>query len=311
MLTFFATAKPFDGHDGIIQRNALQSWKKLHPQVEVILFGNEPGAAEVCRDLGLRHEPEVERHEGKCPYVNAMFLRAQQIAQHEFLCYSNCDIIFSDDFLRAFEKAKAWNEHFLLVGRRWDSDIEQAIDFDDPKWAVRLQEAAVTKGERQSEDFVDFFLFQRGLYDDIPPLVVGYSYWDHWMVWKALSKGAEVVDASAFMVPVHQNHEYRTTPERVKGSFTDRNAMRNRELSGNGMQLRSIADATYVMRKRGIQKNVRRHWMRFARKAPGLAHFLRMTLWSRTKTFLLDVSQPVRTLLGLRSDPVRRLREKV
>jgi hypothetical protein len=39
MLTFFATAKPFLGDSGIIQRNTLQSWKHLAPDVEVILFG--------------------------------------------------------------------------------------------------------------------------------------------------------------------------------------------------------------------------------------------------------------------------------
>jgi hypothetical protein len=33
MLTlFFTTAKPFVGHSGVIQRNALKSWKLWHPQ---------------------------------------------------------------------------------------------------------------------------------------------------------------------------------------------------------------------------------------------------------------------------------------
>ena len=63
MLTFFTTAKAFEGHSKIIQRNALKSWTLLDPGVEVILFGDEPGAAEVCAELGLRHEPYVERHE--------------------------------------------------------------------------------------------------------------------------------------------------------------------------------------------------------------------------------------------------------
>jgi hypothetical protein len=112
-------------------------------------------------------------------------------------------------------------------------------------------------------------------------------------------------------VPLHQNHEYRTTPERVKGSYTDRTAMHNRSLSGNGTQLRSIADATYVMKQDGITKNLRRHWMGFARSAPSLAHFLQVTLWGSTRLFLLDVTRPLRTVLGLRSDPMRRLREKV
>src|SRR5439155_17039784 len=51
MLTFFTTAKPFHGHDGIIQRNALRSWTLLHPEVEVNLFGSEEGAAQTAKQL--------------------------------------------------------------------------------------------------------------------------------------------------------------------------------------------------------------------------------------------------------------------
>ena len=59
MLTIFSTPKPFVGHIDIIQRNAIKSWTLLHPDVEVILFGDEEGAAEVCQEFGIRHEPEV------------------------------------------------------------------------------------------------------------------------------------------------------------------------------------------------------------------------------------------------------------
>jgi hypothetical protein len=63
MLTLFTTAKPFVGHSAIIQRNALKSWTLLHPNVEVILFGDDAGAAETARELRLRHEPYVARSE--------------------------------------------------------------------------------------------------------------------------------------------------------------------------------------------------------------------------------------------------------
>ena len=86
MLTFFTTAKPFIGHNGMIQRNALKSWKLLHPEVEVIVFGDEEGVAEVCSELGLRHEPVAERHESGMKYLGHMFREAQRIAKHPFLC---------------------------------------------------------------------------------------------------------------------------------------------------------------------------------------------------------------------------------
>lgn len=48
MITIFTTAKPFRGHDGVIQRNALESWEFLDPNVQVILFGDDEGTDEKC-----------------------------------------------------------------------------------------------------------------------------------------------------------------------------------------------------------------------------------------------------------------------
>ena len=91
MLTLFTTAKPFVGHECVIQRNALKSWRLLHPDVEVILFGEEEGAGEAARELQLRHERYVERSARGTKRLDYMFERAQAIARHEVLCYCNCD----------------------------------------------------------------------------------------------------------------------------------------------------------------------------------------------------------------------------
>jgi len=296
MITFFTTGKPFRGYDGIIQRNALKSWTLLHPDVEVILFGGEDGAAEVCAELGLRHEPKVERYESKLPYANAMFARAQQIARHEYLCYSNCDIILFRDFLGAFEKALAWKKRFLMVGQRWDTDVTELIEFSAADWAKKTHDLALTTGHLQSPDFLDFFLFPKGLYDSVPPLVVGYAYWDHWMVWRALSAGYPILDASACIVPVHQNHGYTTTPERTKGSRTDATAMRNFELSGNGKHLRSMADSTHRMSSTG---QIRRTFFR---------RQLENEFVLKLRQMVAEKTLPLRERLGLRRrKPERKL----
>jgi hypothetical protein len=295
MLTFFTTAKPFHGHDGIIQRNALTSWKLLHPGIEIILFGDEDGAAEVCAELGIRHERYVERFEGKYPYVNFMFARAQAIARHGFLCYSNCDIVLVSDFWRAFEKAIAWRKRFLVVAQRWDTDITRPLDFGDQNWTGKLRQFVVTEGTQQIPDYVDFFLFSRGLYEGIPALVVGYSYWDHWMVWKALSANAPILDASPYVVPVHQNHGYLTTPGRIKGSQTDLIAKRNLELAGDGKQLSSILDAQYVLSRYG-----RIYWSPFHRRAHSEG------VQKIVNRFLI-ATFGFRRILGLRRDTVDKL----
>ena len=128
MLTFFTTAKPFVGHSDLIQRNALKSWKALHSDVEVIVFGDDDGVASVCAEYCLRHEPQVERHQSGMKYLNHMFERAQAIARHDYHCYSNCDIILLADFYQAFIRAVKWRRSFLMIGQRWDTDISLRIN---------------------------------------------------------------------------------------------------------------------------------------------------------------------------------------
>jgi hypothetical protein len=295
MLTFFTTGKPFRGHDGVIQRNALKSWKLLHPEVEVIVFGDEEGAAEVCAEYGLRHEPQVERFEGRIPYVNAMFARAQEITRHEYLCYANCDIVFLGDFVEAFQKAVAWRRRFLLVGQRWDTDIREPIHFERGDWAQDLRQLALREGSQQIPHYVDFFVFSKGLYKDVPALVVGYSYWDHWMMWKALSCGAPVLDGSRFMVPIHQNHSYSAESQRSKGSNTDRVSRRNYELANNGRHLRFMLDASHVISRYGKIR-----WSPFHRQL-GNETFMKIRQVFVEKTFKL------RSALGLRRQTIDKI----
>lgn len=297
MLTLFTTAKPFSGHSGVIQRNALRSWKLLAPDVEVILFGDEEGTAEISAELGLRHEPKVERHESGMKYLDYMFDRAQKIARHEFLCYSNCDIILMEDFWKAFQAVTTWRKTFLMAGQRWDIDIVDELDVLEDGWAKKLRRLATSKGSRQHTDFADFFVFPRGLYDHVPALVVGRSAWDAWLIWKAVSAGAPLVDCTACVVPVHQNHSYGYHPAGKQGTHEDPLAMRNRELAGGGKHLRTIIDATHRFTKRGS-----------IRWAPLRRHLPRLPIDKVWQTLLIQ-TYPLRLRLGLRKQSLSRIRD--
>lgn len=251
MITFFTTAKAFEGHAGIIQRNALKSWILLHPDVEVILFGDEEGSAEICQQLGLRHEPHVERHQSGMKYLNYMFERAQAISRYDYLCYSNCDIVLLEDFFNAFSRAIQSRKPFLMIGRRWDTDINAPINFTDPEWRGELRSLAHNAGFQQKRHFVDYFLFTKGLYDVVPQLVVGRSWWDHWLVWKGLARKATVIDCSDVVVAIHQNHGYAYHPQGKEGTNDDDLAQQNKALAKNGKELRTMADATHVLTREG------------------------------------------------------------
>src|SRR5207245_4021188 len=136
MLTIFTTAKPFCKHVGIIQRNALQSWKALHPDIETILLGDDEGAAEAARKFGLRHEPFAERNERGTKRLDYLYARAQAIAKHEVLCYINCDIILMQDFAGAIERVRTAHRELLRVGQSWDSDIRERLAFGGRDWGA-------------------------------------------------------------------------------------------------------------------------------------------------------------------------------
>jgi len=142
VLTLFTTAKPFVGHSGIIQRNALQSWKLLHPDVEIILFGDDDGVAEVCAEFGLHHEPHAERDPSGLKFIHTMFDRAEEIASYDVLCYVNCDIILTSDFYDAVQRVRVKYAAFLMVGRRWDTEITEPVDFSNLRWSDELRQLA-------------------------------------------------------------------------------------------------------------------------------------------------------------------------
>jgi hypothetical protein len=295
MLTFFTTAKPFRDHSGVIQRNAVKSWRSLHPEIEVILFGDDAGAAEICEEFGFRHEPRVERNEFGSKRLDYMFERAQALARHDFLCYVNCDILLLADFLGAFQRVRSRHPRFLMVGRRWDTRVTEPIRFEEPGAVERLRLLALETGTPRGPDCVDFFLFPRGLYSQMPPLVIGRVWWDHWLVWQAGRLGADVVDVSSCVLAIHQNHDYSYHPAGASGVWTDEQARRNFELAGGRWHLHTIADAKYALESNRERRNWFSFWPPYWRVLrPYCAPF-----WFA----FLGVTRPLRRLLGLRRRP--------
>ena len=292
LITLFTTAKGFEGHSGIIQRNALKSWTLLHPEAEVILFGDDQGAAEAARELGLRHELYVERNQFGTKRLDYIFQRAQAIARHDVLCYVNCDIVLLPEFLECLGKVKRRHAKFLMVGRRWDTDVTEPLPFGEGDWRERLGHRARAQGALQPGHTVDYFAFRRGLYREMPALVIGRIWWDHWLVWKARHERAAVVDVTQVAMCVHQNHNYGYHSNGATGVRTDEQAQRNFALAGGRRHLYTIEDASHVLTLKGECANWRRLW------APSW-RLLRPKVvpgWYA----LLNATRPLRRALGLR-----------
>ncbi len=199
--------KPFREHIGVIQRNAITSWTKLVPRPEIILFGHEEGVAERARELGLIHIREVARNERGTPLLADIFKRAEEHGSHDVLAYVNADIILPQQFMAGVEKVRERFSRFLAVGRRTNLEIREELDFG-AGWEKKLEGWRVREGQLESHTGIDFFVFPRGTYEQVPPLAIGRIWFDQWCIKYARKKGLPVIDLTSFAPIVHQLHDY-------------------------------------------------------------------------------------------------------
>ena len=261
MFTIFTLPKPFHGHNGVIQRNAIRSWTRLHPDVEILIFGNEEGTAEIAAELGIRHIPDVELNAYGTPRMDGYFGRAEQIARHPRMCYVNADIILFPDLVEAVGRVDL--ERFLMGGRRTDYDLTVEIDFTRENWAEELREDVAKNGKLHSYTGIDYFVYPRGMFGSIPPFTLGRWYWDNWLVYRARRLGGALIDATEAVTIIHQNHDYnhiRNVTNKGQGfnqggieAFNNRGCVES--------LIMSLEDADWTLGPAGLKRNF--HWSRW------------------------------------------------
>lgn len=294
MLTIFSTPKPFRGHSDVIQRNALKSWTLLHPDVDVVLFGDEEGAADTCKDLGIRHEPQVRRNDHGTKYLNYIFDRANEISRHDILCYANCDIMLASDFRMALEVTSKSYLKFLMVGRRWDTNIAGPWDFNQAEWDRRLRSLALLTGKRNGPSWTDYFCFSRDLYyEKMPAFLIGRDGWDPWLIWFARKSAVPLVDVSRAVIAVHQNHDYAYLKQGQAAIHKDEEISYNLNLgNGPGWHYYAVNAATKQLVRGKLRPN-RLAWLGPIQRRIVCGFY---SIWFS----FLKATRPIRHPLGLR-----------
>lgn len=254
MFTLFAIPKAFRGHTGIIQRNAILSWSLLEPKPELILFGNDEGVGEMASQVQAKHIPDVACTEYGTPLISDVFQKARTTAQNSVLCYANSDIILIKSFTDAVRKVVSEMKQFLIVGQRWDLDVNDPIDFV-PGWQQELQNRVTQNGKLHGVWAIDYFVFPRELGADMPSFAIGRPAWDNWFIYSARKKGSAVIDATPSLIAVHQNHDYGHVPLGSGKTYQGPEANRNLQLAGEFESLYSLLDATHRLMPDRIVRN--------------------------------------------------------
>jgi hypothetical protein len=254
MFTLFTTPKPFNLHFGVIQINAIRSWTYLHPASEVIIFGDEDGAAEAARLLNIRHVTSIRCNEYGTPLISDLFEQAKQLAKNPILVYVNADIILMSDFRKAVEFITSWRRHCLIIGRRYNVDIREPLDFKDD-WEEQL--TALAQESISLSMGIDIFVFPKDLFDEVPPFAVGRAYWDNWPLYAARQRKAAVVDITQTVTIIHQNHNYSHLVDAKVSAYSGPEAMRNKELLGGMHKLFTSLEATHLLTPVGVKVRCR------------------------------------------------------
>ncbi len=312
MLSIFAFPKPFHGHIGVIQRNAIGSWMQLKPRCEIFLFGNEEGTAEVARELGACHVPDIARNEFGTPLLSDVFQRGEQLATQSIHSYVNCDIVLGREFISAVKQVSATNKRFLMVGQCCGLEVKSPIQFEQSKWEEHLKDLVCERGEMRGLAAIDYFVFPRGLYQTLPPFALGRAKFDNWLVWRARNLKVPVVDATPSVLAIHQNHDYFHVAGGKDYTLYGEEAMRNLKYAGGEGHCYEISDATHKLLPTGISWNWQGYLRMEFRKARVQAWKTRMTTRIMIKFWrLMEASRIIRHAMGLNAKNWRRLRNVV
>lgn len=296
MLTIFAVPKAFEGHHGLIQRNAIKSWRALDPTPEILIIGDDPGTAEAVDELGVEHLPGVETDEYETPLISSIFEMAQEHASNQTMLYTNADIIYLQELMDAVQAVDNERDEFLMGGRRWMVDIEEALDFSDSSTTSHLRGLAdASKMDHWSS--IDYLCFPRGQFQDLPPLSVGRPIWDDYMLYNARDRGIPLINATADVQAIHQNHDYSHAGGRDR-VFGGELGQRNVELVPEDCRF-CLADATHVLEDGEIEEasGYPYNWRHFY-NLPVFYPVLKPVRWILDAG--LAVTRSVRDRIGLR-----------
>jgi hypothetical protein len=262
-LTIFTAPKAFkDAHISIIQRNAIQSWQTLGPDVQIILMGNDEGIAETAAELRVSHRPDVGCNALGTPLISSMFNLARQANDSPLLLCINADIILIPGFVELAQMIAYKAGLFLAIGQRWDLDLREPLSFD-AGWVDRLSLDVQQRGRLHPAVGSDYFVFPRPCYINIPDFVIGRSAWDNWMIYDARRKNLPVIDLTSSALVVHQDHDYGHLPG-GKPPYHLPETLNNIRLAGGRRAIFYISDAN-LMLKDGRLRPIPRSWKKFWR----------------------------------------------
>jgi len=263
-ITIFTSPKPFTNpHIATIQRNAIMSWKSLGRDVNIFLVGDEDGAGEVANEFSVGFIPDVARNTTGTPLISSIFSSVYEQANTSLFAYVNADILLMKDFLTTAKMVESQCEKFLIVGQRWDLEVNEALDFS-LDWETQLRKKIQSMGKLHLPSGSDYFIYPGGCFKHIPDFAIGRAGWDNWMFYEARGQNWQVINATGSIDIVHQKHDYSHLPNGQR-HYRLPETNENIRLAGGRRTIFTLIDTNYWIDE-GKVKRIRLNWAKFWRE---------------------------------------------
>lgn len=186
------------------------------------------------------HIADIAVNEFNTPLISDAFSQVKQRHPENIRVYVNADIMLTPELVEATEYLRSiLDRPWVMVGRRIDCDLKEPFVFEDD-WATKLKMVATDTGHLHGPAGMDYFACSHDLPFDLPDMAVGRPGWDSWFIFEALRRGVMVIDASDFILALHQNH-----PTAYSSSGVE--AKRNVQMAGGLFNVASIRQANYKL----------------------------------------------------------------
>lgn len=240
MITICATPKPFNGHIGIIQENAIRSWL-ANPGIEVMLLGDEKGTKEIAEKYKCLYEPNIFTNSNGTPLLDSIFEVIQEKAPSDIICYTSADVMM---FFNNFKIDI--NGPFLGMGYRHDCRVDKLLEFKSKDEFGELK--------KHGASACDYWIFPKGMYPKFPPFTVGRGAQEGWMIWHAQKHKVPVIDMSNHIIAIHQDHDYSHLTANMNGWWVSPEYKENVELAGGIWHIRTLKDLDYYLINGEVKK---------------------------------------------------------
>src|SRR5262249_28917389 len=120
----------------------------------------------------------------------------------------------------------------------------------DPAVRAQLRERALASGRLRGYAAMDYFVFPRGHFGELPPFLIGRACFDNWLVRRA-RQGGPVGYATPSIVSVHHSAGYSHVAGGLEESYYGEEAKYNERLAGGRAYIYSLHDASHRLHPKG------------------------------------------------------------